>query len=84
MLVKAPIMAVWAICLALVIPKFKRVQTLTDDLNRVTRENLTYCNEGASEEKMKKACSAVGLDHFICTLPKGYDTVLNNQVNLSQ
>lgn len=48
------------------------------------RENLIYCNEGASEEKMKKACSAVGLDHFIRTLPKGYDTVLNDQVNLSQ
>ena len=33
---------------------------------------------------MKAACKAVGLDHFIHTLPQGYDTVLNDQVNLSQ
>lgn len=33
---------------------------------------------------MRNACRAVGLDHFIRTLPKGYDTVLNDQVNLSQ
>lgn len=48
------------------------------------RENLIYCTENASEEKMRSACKAVGLDHFIRTLPKGYDTVLNDQVNLSQ
>ena len=47
-------------------------------------ENLVYCTEGATEEKMKAACRAVGLDHFIRTLPKGYDTVLNDQVSLSQ
>ena len=33
---------------------------------------------------MVKACKAVGLHHFIRTLPKGYDTVLDDQVNLSQ
>lgn len=48
------------------------------------RENLIYCAENASEEKMKEACRAVGLDHFIRTLPKGYDTILNDQVSLSQ
>lgn len=48
------------------------------------RENLVYCTEGVSDEKMKEACKAVGLHHFIRTLPKGYDTVLNDQVNLSQ
>ena len=48
------------------------------------RENLIYCSENKSEEKMKEACKAVGLDHFIHTLPKGYDTVLDDQVNLSQ
>jgi len=48
------------------------------------RENLIYCTEGATEEKMKEACRAVGLDHFIRTLPKGYDTVLNDQISLSQ
>ena len=48
------------------------------------RENLVYCTQNVSEEKMKQACKAVGLDHFIRTLPKGYDTILNDQVNLSQ
>jgi ATP-binding cassette subfamily B protein len=48
------------------------------------RENLVYCGEAVSDEKITKACKAVGLDHYIRTLPKGYDTVLNDQVNLSQ
>lgn len=48
------------------------------------RENLMYCSEGATEEKMIAACKAVGLDHFIHTLPKGYDTVLSDSTNLSQ
>nr|WP_330399814.1 ABC transporter transmembrane domain-containing protein [Peptostreptococcus faecalis] len=48
------------------------------------RENLVYCEEGIPDEKIKSACKAVGLDHFIRTLPKGYDTVLNEQVSLSQ
>ena len=33
---------------------------------------------------MEAACKAVGLDHFIHTLPHGYDTILNDQLNLSQ
>ena len=48
------------------------------------RENLIYCSENTDEEKMKKACAAVGLDHFIRTLPNGYDTVLGDNVSLSQ
>lgn len=48
------------------------------------RENLIYCTENVSDDKMIAACKAVGLDHFIRTLPKGYDTVLNDQVSLSQ
>ena len=48
------------------------------------RENLVYCTPGVSDETMEKACKAVGLHHFIRTLPKGYDTILNDQVSLSQ
>lgn len=48
------------------------------------RENLVYNTENVSEEKIKAACKAVGLDHFIRTLPHGYDTILNDQVSLSQ
>ena len=48
------------------------------------RENLVYNTENVSEEKIEAACKAVGLDHFIRTLPHGYDTILNGQVSLSQ
>lgn len=48
------------------------------------RENLVYNTENTSEEKIEAACKAVGLDHFIRTLPHGYDTILNDQVSLSQ
>lgn len=93
MLIKAPIMAVWAICkisnkqwewtlttgvavvillvvvgtcLILVTPKFKKIQFLTDDLNRVTRENLTglsvvraYNAESYQENKFEQANDAL-------------------------
>ncbi len=48
------------------------------------RENLVYCSEHVTEEKLHEACRAVGLDHFIRSLPSGYDTLLNEQVSLSQ
>ena len=47
------------------------------------RENLVYSTENVSDETVTAACKAVGLHHFIRTLPHGYDTVLNDQVNLS-
>lgn len=89
MLMKAPIMAVWAICkisgkeqawtfstgvavvvliaivsvcISVTMPKFKKLQQMTDDLNRVTRENLNglrvvraYNAEKYQEEKFEKA-----------------------------
>lgn len=48
------------------------------------RENLIYSTSNVTDEQMRRACKAVGLDHFIRTLPQGYDTVLNDQVSLSQ
>lgn len=48
------------------------------------RENLVYNTEHVSEETVQNACKAVGLHHFIRTLPHGYDTLLNDSVNLSQ
>jgi ATP-binding cassette subfamily B protein len=48
------------------------------------RENLIYCTPNANDADMIRACKAVGLDYFIRTLPKGYDTVLDDQVSLSQ
>lgn len=47
------------------------------------RENIVYSKENVTDEEITKACKAVGIDHFIRTLPKGYDTVLNDKANLS-
>ena len=45
---------------------------------------MVYNTKNISNQIIEEACKAVGLDHFIRTLPYGYDTVLNDQVNLSQ
>lgn len=47
------------------------------------RENIVYSKKDATEEDVIEACKAVGVDHFIRTLPKGYDTVLDNAASLS-
>lgn len=47
------------------------------------RENIVYCKEGVTNTQVEAACVAVGLHHFIRTLPNGYDMVLNDMVNLS-
>ncbi len=47
------------------------------------RENLVYNMENVPDEKLTEACKAVGLYHFIRTLPQGYDTVLSDSVSLS-
>ena len=47
------------------------------------RENLVYNKKDVSDEAIKKACRAVGLDHFIETLHDWYDTIINDKVNLS-
>ncbi len=47
------------------------------------RENLVYNKEGVTDRELDEACEAVGLKHFISTLPQGYDTKLNEALNLS-
>ncbi len=47
------------------------------------RDNLIYCSQNISDKQLEEACKAVGLHHFIRTLPHGYDTVLNDALNLS-
>lgn len=47
------------------------------------RENLVYNRKNISDKEMKKVCQIVGIDHFIKTLPKGYDTVINNDDSIS-
>ena len=48
------------------------------------KENIAYSKQGVTDEEIEKACKAVGIHHFIKTLPKGYDTVLDDKANLSQ
>ncbi|MBS4770124.1 ABC transporter ATP-binding protein [Carnobacteriaceae bacterium zg-ZUI240] len=48
------------------------------------RENLVYNLDHISEQQMIAATKAVGVHHFIKTLPHGYDTVLNDNTSLSQ
>jgi len=47
------------------------------------KENVIYSVGGVSDDDVKNACKAVGLHHFIKTLPHGYDTVLGDNVSLS-
>ena len=47
------------------------------------RENVVYSKENVSDEDVVRACKAVGLHHFIQTLPRGYETVLDDKANLS-
>ncbi|MFC8056457.1 ABC transporter ATP-binding protein [Bacillus cereus] len=47
------------------------------------KENIIYNKVEVTDEEVVAACKAVGLDHFIRTLPKGYDTALNDKASLS-
>ena len=47
------------------------------------RENLVYNKTGVSDEELEKACRACGIYHFIETLPKGFDTVLDDSIAVS-
>jgi ATP-binding cassette, subfamily B, multidrug efflux pump len=49
------------------------------------RDNIAYGREGATEEQIQAAASAAYVDHFVRTLPDGYDTVLDDEAtNVSQ
>ena len=48
------------------------------------RENIAYSKPGVTNKQIEDACKAVGLDHFIRSLPDGYDTVLDDKSSLSQ
>jgi len=48
------------------------------------RENIVYNEKNISDELVIETCKAVGIDHYIRTLSKGYDTVLDEKTSLSQ
>ena len=47
------------------------------------KENIIYNKENVTDEQVIEACKTVGLDHFIRSLPKGYNTMLSDADNLS-
>lgn len=47
------------------------------------KENIIYSKQNVTNEEVISACKAVGIHHFIQTLPQNYDTVLNDKANLS-
>lgn len=47
------------------------------------RDNLVYNQANISDEAVEAAAKAVGVHHFIKTLPNGYDTMLDDSVTLS-
>ncbi|MBB3130778.1 ATP-binding cassette subfamily B protein [Paenibacillus rhizosphaerae] len=53
--------------------------------NGTIMENIAYGRAGATNEEVIEAAKAAHADHFIRTLPDGYDTVLNEEAsNISQ
>ena len=47
------------------------------------KENVIYNRENVSDEKVKEVCKTVGINHFIKTLPKGYDSKLSDNDSVS-
>lgn len=47
------------------------------------KENIIYNRTNVSDDKVREVCKEVGLDHFIRTLSKGYDTILNDNESVS-
>ena len=45
--------------------------------------NIRYNNKNITDDEIKKVCKKVGLDHYIKSLPKGYNTMLNEVESLS-
>jgi len=53
--------------------------------NGTIRDNIAYGRENATEEEIVQAAVAANADHFIRTLPEGYDTIVNEEAsNISQ
>lgn len=47
------------------------------------RDNIAYAKQNVSQEEIETAAKAVGIHHMIQTMPKGYDTVLDEKITLS-
>jgi len=61
--------------------KFGMVLQDTWLFNGSIKDNIAYGREGASDDEIYEAARAAYADHFIRTLPEGYDTILNEDAN---
>ena len=52
--------------------------------NGTIRDNISYGTTGLSKEEVENACCFAHIDHFIRSLPNGYDTVVDEKANISQ
>lgn len=48
------------------------------------RDNISYGTTGLSKEEIEKACCFAHIDHFIRSLPNGYDMMIDEKANISQ
>jgi len=47
------------------------------------KENIRYNKKDVTDEQIQEACKVVGVDHFIRSLPKGYDSVIGDNDSMS-
>ena len=47
------------------------------------RENLQFNCKDVTDDQLDRVCQAVGMDHYIKTLPNGYDTVVDDAIKMS-
>ncbi len=47
------------------------------------KDNVRYSREDVTDEQIINACVECGIDHFVKTLPNGYDTILDDNTNIS-
>ena len=51
--------------------------------NGTVKENIVYNRKNISDKKVKEVCEVVGVDHFIKTLPNGYDSLITDTDSIS-
>ena len=51
--------------------------------NGTVKENIVYNRKNISDKKVKEICKVVGVDHFIKTLPNGYDSLITDTDSIS-
>ena len=47
------------------------------------KDNIKYSKEEVTDEEIYEACKTSGIEHFIKTLPDGYDTILSDETTIS-